>query len=213
MIIKNNKKTPIVYDFNSFSTSWLLNYSKTKDPEEADIIIFPGGADIQSSLYGQKPSISTFPSMFRDEIEGNIHDKYVGKKAMIGICRGMQLTFALNGATLIQDIAHPGRHGMIDYEGNTIIVNSLHHQQVCLNNLKPEEYKLLGWSTAKSPYYIGEADKPYDFPEDYKEPEAAVLLNKNIIGFQFHPEMMAYSGDYKKTIDWCIKQVDKFLTY
>lgn len=207
--IKQNKILK-VYDFNSHSSNWLLNYKLVKTPGEADIIIFPGGADINPRLYGQKKGCYTHFYPSRDQEECEVFDKYEGKKAMVGICRGHQLLSCMIGGHLIQDMEHPSVHGMIDYMGNRLLVNSLHHQQVCLEKLKPSQYILLGWSEKNSPFHLDENDKDCGYTPLYKEPEALYLPTINAFTIQGHPEWM-YGIQYRETVEWCRTQVNKFL--
>lgn len=72
-----------------------LGFSHTNHLEEADVIIFGGGADIEPSTYKEESGPRTYTSPGREKIE--IADFKEGMrlgKKFIGICRGHQL---LNG--------------------------------------------------------------------------------------------------------------------
>lgn len=102
---------------------------------DAQIIIFNGGADIGTSIYGEKP-ISMFipehPSR-RDIYEMEVFDNFKDPKFLkVGICRGSQLLNCLNGGTLWQDVSDHGRsHDVIVIQtGEKIRVTSTHHQMM-----------------------------------------------------------------------------------
>jgi putative glutamine amidotransferase len=62
------------------------------DSEDADILVLPGGADIGKDF-------------IRDKIEFEYYEKWKTKeKAVIGICRGLQLVLTANGGKIIQHI-------------------------------------------------------------------------------------------------------------
>lgn len=109
-------------------------YLRTQDIDEADAIVFIGGTDISSSLYGQKAvGEAQRPDVDRDELEVNVYRTFVGIKPMIGICRGAQLLNVLNGGTLWQ---HVNNHGMIHWAVDLtkpkekLRVSSMHHQMM-----------------------------------------------------------------------------------
>ena len=114
--------------------------------EDFNLIIFPGGEDINPAFYKQKVTFSTGINDERDRIELNIFRYCVYNKIKIlGVCRGHQLINALLGGDLVQDITydervksrhihHEARHILQDTCGKIgeifSNVNSLHHQGV-----------------------------------------------------------------------------------
>jgi putative glutamine amidotransferase len=110
--------------------------------QNAKLLIFTGGEDINPRLYGQYNTYSTFNSE-RDAAEVKIFTtamNYPNIK-ILGICRGHQLIMALYyKLVLIQDlflqegIFHGGSHEIASYPHSTIgkyfpkKVNSYHHQ-------------------------------------------------------------------------------------
>lgn len=69
------------------------------------IVLFEGGADIATTLYGQPNRHAQWPSVARDTYEVALYDLAVEYDVpMLGICRGHQLIAAKKGGTLYQDI-------------------------------------------------------------------------------------------------------------
>ena len=71
-----------------------------------DGVIFTGGQDVDSKYYNQKKhSKNNEDSLERTEFEIKFLEKLLGeKKAILGICRGMQLINIALGGDIIQDI-------------------------------------------------------------------------------------------------------------
>jgi gamma-glutamyl-gamma-aminobutyrate hydrolase PuuD len=192
-----------------------LGFEPTKNIEEADIIIFGGGADIDPNTYSEKSASSTYcsPGREKQEKEDFKIGRELGKK-FLGICRGVQFLCAMAGGKLIQDVGgHGGTdHTMTTLDGNTIKVNSIHHQMINPYAIKNKhDYKILAWSTKRrSNRYLGAHDKSILLPHDFKEIEAIVFPKINGIGFQYHPEMMKYSGEYDAALGWTQTKFMKF---
>lgn len=192
-----------------------LDFEPTKTIEEADVIIFGGGADIEpgtyKELFGSRTSCS--PGREKQEREDFKTGLALGKK-FLGICRGHQFLCAMSGGKLIQDVdGHAGsNHFMTTFDGNQIKVNSIHHQMINPYAIKGKsDYKILGWSTKRrSSKYLGAKDKSVLLPYDFKEIEAIYFPKINGIGFQYHPEMMGYGEEYDAALGWTQKNFLKF---
>lgn len=118
-----------------------------------DGFIFSGGEDIHPKFYGEEIDGSRDPDAERDDFEIGLFNKILdaGKPAL-GICRGAQLINVALGGTLYQDLASVkpewhGQHARYDIKdgrahsvrlldgflggaGETMGVNSMHHQAV-----------------------------------------------------------------------------------
>lgn len=113
---------------------------------DVDLLILPGGSDVDSLRYGEKPSYhAQQPNHFMEWFDNNMLGKYIEKKTPIfGICRGFQTLNVHFGGKMVQNIHQKSsnpRNELIDelvfderyvplafkitkkYE-----VNSLHHQ-------------------------------------------------------------------------------------
>lgn len=157
--------------------------------EEANLVIFTGGADINPAIYRQKNRHSTF-SPLRDtaEIEVLRRALKLGKK-VLGVCRGHQLINAWLGGELVQDIGfelnevHDSNHALDVLDESGVIpniyneVNSMHHQGVVKvgEGLRPTTY----W---KGVYESTEGD--------------------NILTVQFHPEWMYTHNIFAELTLW-----------
>lgn len=104
-------------------------YIITENINEADIVVFTGGADISPSLYGEKLHAKTNPMPARDHRELLMYRAAWGK-FKFGICRGGQLLNVLSGGTLWQDVnGHHSSHPIRDVlTGKELISTSVHHQ-------------------------------------------------------------------------------------
>lgn len=101
---------------------------------EADVIVFNGGADIGTEIYGELP-IPGVPlhASARDKAEMEVFQKCSDPTILkLGICRGAQLLNCLNGGTLWQDVNNHGHdHSMTLQDGSlTMPITSTHHQMM-----------------------------------------------------------------------------------
>lgn len=185
---------------------WLdEDFEDVKTADEAELIILPGGADINPKLYGEKPGFRTSFYQLVDDRQVSVYETYKDKVKFFGICRGLQLLAALAGQKLVQHISHPSSHVIQTHDGLTLYTNSLHHQQVYLCNGKEgEDYKLLAWAPRLSRTHLNGEDVDYKFPSDYKEPEVVVFPKINSMGIQGHPE---FGGMEETTSNWLIKEI------
>lgn len=191
-----------------------IGFEYTKNLEEADVIIFGGGADVEPEFYGEEKSKHTYTSPDREKTEREDFKKGIklGKK-FVGICRGAQLLCSLAGGKLIQDVnGHQGGHSMTTFDGITVQTNSIHHQMINPYAIKnPQDYKILAWSTKRrSNRYLGAKEKSIFLPWDFKEIESVYFPKINALGYQYHPEMMGTSKSYQPAMDWTLKIFEKF---
>ena len=190
---------------------WIDGCEIVKNLKDADIVVFPGGADVDPSNYGCKddPHAGNWPNKTRDAIEIEVFNKMSSNQIAVGICRGHQLLATRFGGILIQDCENHfnGPHKIINNLGEEYITTSLHHQMVYLPSLDPRDYDLLYWAAPKrSKYYIGDR---IDESLVEKEPEVMVFHREGMplsIGIQGHPEMMSFDSPFVKMINSIIKK-------
>lgn len=192
----------------------------TNDIEEADLVQFVGGADVDPSLYNHHTHDTTSPNYDRDDKERAIYTMALDRGIpMAGICRGGQFLNVMNGGTMYQDVDNHGT-GMHDAKivGSQvhIKVTSTHHQMMYLNWHKDAEVKLLlvanesrkkiAMSTKDYGKYPVETKRtPGSAPTDI---EAAFYPYTRSLCFQPHPE---YEGAHvKDTLDIYFSFLEKY---
>jgi len=178
--------------------------------EDAELVIFPGGADINPELYGEQVGSFTHFYTHMDERQLSYYRPYIGKKKFFGICRGLQLLTAMAGGKLVQHSNHPYFHRITTYDGKILGTNSLHHQQAYLLDMPEKDYRLLAWAENLSPTHLDGTDSEYPLEETYKEPEVVYYPNIGAMGIQGHPEM---GGMPQETRNWLIEQIKTHLFY
>lgn len=191
--------------------NWLLadnpDIEITCDLKMADLGFFTGGEDVSPSLYNQQAHHTVGYNPKRDEREVELFNYFKNNQIpMIGVCRGSQFLCVMNGGQLVQHSSHPYLHDIKLFDGSTIQVNSTHHQQALLTNLKEgTDYELLGWAEKLSQFHFGPKND-YKFPSSYREPEITWYKKTYSLGIQGHPEMLF--DDDKKHI--FVETVQKF---
>lgn len=171
--------------------SWIDNHKLVDNIEDADIVLFTGGEDVDPSIYGQEKHPKTYSNLERDLKEKAEFEKMKPNQLALGICRGSQLLCALNGGNLIQDC---GGHALFETHEITdgtvsVSITSTHHQMQYPFNLNKKDYDLLFYAKPKrSPYYDG-------FGIDNIPCESEVVYyhvagKPCSLAIQGHPEMM-----------------------
>ena len=114
--------------------------SRNNIPDDVDLLIIPGGADIAPMKYGEEPEGSYGCEPDRDSTEFSILERVLSHNRtvkVLGVCRGAQLINVFFGGSLYQELrrydkAHPALH-KLEYLAETdlnwlVNVNSMHHQ-------------------------------------------------------------------------------------
>jgi putative glutamine amidotransferase len=180
--------------------------------DRLDLVVLPGGADVDPIRYGAIPELYTSrPDIMKEYFDTKIVPQYINKRIPIfGICRGVQSLGVLLGAKLVQHMVHEYTnndkdtrdewHHDIYVEGevgkelfsycDTYIfhVNSLHHQCISDEDL-PKEIEVV------ARYYI------HKRKEDSYNRSIEAFQHKAlpIAGVQYHPEELGIEdplGDY-----------------
>lgn len=186
-----------VVNNDNYYIKWLLVNKKlelTKKLEDADIIMFTGGADVNPELYNAKKHYTTYCNIKRDEYEIEIFNrlqKLEKKPLCIGVCRGSQFLTIVNGGKLIQNVNNHGLWGthpivFNDEPEQSYEITSTHHQMMYPFDLPKENYIILAQSKEKrSTIYEGDL-----ISEPPVEPEVVYYPKTNCLCIQGHPEMM-----------------------
>lgn len=107
--------------------------------EDADLVQFCGGADVNPALYGEKPHRTTRCNLERDAYETKLYEmSFENNCAIAGICRGAQFVHVMNGGRLYQNVnkhaIFAGHQAYLPLEESGINVgtqvSSTHHQMM-----------------------------------------------------------------------------------
>lgn len=127
---------------------------EAETPEEADLVVFGGGVDVNPALYGASRHQSTYYDSGRDERDLALWDLCFHEGIpMLGICRGAQFGHVMCGGTLYQNVNnHHGDHPIYDeIEKRTIsVTSSVHHQMVRPNPRMDVIARCAGKSTQRA---------------------------------------------------------------
>lgn len=186
--------------------SW-TNMTQVDSVEEADLVMFTGGSDVNPSLYAEPVGDYTFIDKARDREEIEIFNKSVklGKK-IIGICRGAQLSCVLSGGKLIQDCTD---HNMYTHKitcvwkknKSVITIPGDHHQMMYPFDMDESEYRILGYSPNKiSSHYLNGNNEKIKIPKDFREVEIAIFPKTKALAIQGHPEWDSFDSVANKEL-------------
>lgn len=176
---------------------------------DADIVFFPGGPDVNPTLYGEKPHHTTFFDVEKNEMEEKVFDILRDKVYKVGICGGGQALNVLNGGKMFQHSDHPRFHDLFYLSEGGVEkhqVNSTHHQ-IMRVGIGADVW---GYCTASTFREQGPgAEPPKEFEYDN---EIVFYPDTRSLCFQPHPEydhaettklfqkcltrMFNYYGDY-----------------
>ena len=179
-----------------------------------DLLVIPGGSDIDPRRYNQAPGYyTTKPDPVKEYFDTVILPKYIEEGTpVLGICRGCQSIAVLFGSKLIQHMYHEsnteilGRsatvHTLTLADGNfkkdyiklysdksgkikPIKVNSMHHQCISVNGFPSNTLEILAYYKSTNSTFSTSI-------------EAFRHKSLPIYGLQYHPEELVEDifGDY-----------------
>lgn len=163
--------------------------------EEADLVQFVGGADVNPSLYGEEPHPATSFSDIADKRSINLYENAITHGIpMAGICRGGQFLNVMNGGKMYQHVdnhALYGTHTALDVESASLVqVTSTHHQMMI-----PAFKRGVVVATAEVAYAVHRLEGgrlivhcAEDLNED--DTEAVWYEDNKCLCFQPHPEIV-----------------------
>lgn len=161
--------------------------------EEADLVLFTGGADVHPSLYGEDMHPSSRTSIHRDRQDIQVFEAAMSALIpMVGICRGGQFLNVMNGGKMWQDVdnhAVGGTHIMYTNDNRKMNVSSTHHQMMRAGN----DGHILGYcvdlATYKETVVDGELVR-LEFDDADLDIEVLHYPDTNCVCFQPHPEYL-----------------------
>lgn len=180
-------------------------------PQDFDLVVFCGGADISPELYGH-PNLASHCQPGRDKYEEECFDAAMKHGIpMAGSCRGLQLINVLLGGTMVQDLGPYGSRSMMETaDGQIFSAASTHHQMV----IPPPGAEILAWNKERAQAstftYAGDQEDL----EILKDGEgrdrviqAVAYPEFKIFGSQFHPEWTAPGSP---AVTWYLENVKKY---
>jgi GMP synthase-like glutamine amidotransferase len=181
---------------------------KALTPEDADMVVFTGGADVDPLLYGRTAHAKTNFSASRDKADLEMYKRcYDQGIPMFGVCRGMQFLHVMNGGALYQHVDnHYGDHRMYDAKNKQYLakVSSVHHQ-ACIDNTSRGMVSVGECSTSNNRWYD---NNKRDAMLTTRDIEALWYPETGCFGVQGHPE---YRG-YEQFAAWtCDRLMDFFI--
>lgn len=169
---------------------------------DLDLLIIPGGADVNPERYGGKPGFYTgAPDLIKEYFDLHILPQYIEQRTPIfGICRGVQTIAVHFGLGLVQDMSHEtngkddpyaGVHGLriLDAPNRKIKVNSRHHQSI--------EYP-----SDDSPVRVLATHSA-----NHRHVEAIRIQGYPICGVQYHPENL----DSQQGVNYSIELIESII--
>lgn len=179
---------------------------KALRPEDADIVVFGGGPDVDPVFYGETPHPSCHIAPERDQADLALYKKCLDLGIpMVGVCRGAQFLHVMNGGKLFQDVNHHyGEHSMWDIRDkiNVPDVSSVHHQMCRPNAINGMEIIAEAHVSDRRAINATKEEKGHK-----KDIEAFFYRETCCFGVQGHPE---YTG-YPKFTKWFLGKVNDLL--
>lgn len=189
-----HRRIYVVGNSNEY-TNWMEGVI-TKHLENATLVLFTGGEDVDPGLYDEPIHPRTGFNRTRDNKEVEVFNKAqeLGIKC-IGICRGSQFLCVMSGGKLVQHQENPlFVHNIETFDGKVIPITSTHHQAQYPYVLPSDSYKLLAWSKGISNVHEDGNQKELPLPNN-KEAEIVYYKHTDCLAIQGHPEMMVRHGD------------------
>lgn len=181
-------------------------YEWVDNINDADFLVFTGGADIDPDIYDERPHPKTGPiSRVRDDkcksmVRHAMKLSFCGDRLpMVGICRGAQFLCAMAGNRLWQDvtghaIGHTHRAlDLQDYEW--VDVTSTHHQMM---RLVPDTGSRVLMEAHVPSCYRSHWSEKYGWLHSLSdEPQIEAMLHPHMgaLSYQPHPEYTPKGSD------------------
>lgn len=184
------------------------DFKKADSVDDADVVVFGGGADVNPDFYGEEKIPGTyFIKDLDDKWREHYNEALLKDKVMFGICRGAQFLHVMNGGKLYQDVDNHGgtQHVIVDLDDDYLLrCNSMHHQMLIPNDTidilaVTNDQIATRFQTAKEVVYAGAG-------EPIMEIEAGYYHDTRCFFVQGHPEVG--SDEYRS---WTMGKLFDFL--
>lgn len=209
--MEENKKVYVVGQSKHYA-NWLKNFELTSSLENADLILFTGGEDVDPSVYNEERGRYTNSNIHRDLFEKKFFNESLAlNKPMLGICRGSQLLCALSGGRLVQHQENPDYiHECQTFDDKRFLITSTHHQAQYPYDMDKNDYKLIAWTENISKMHLDGNNKEIS-DKSFKEAEIVFYPKTKCLGIQGHPESMHGNAKYQNTFDYLNNLIVKLL--
>lgn len=211
--MKNTKRKIYVVGSSVGYANWMQG-ELVRRMEDADLVLFTGGEDVDPSLYGEAHHPLTGSNLTRDEYEmAEFNKARKLNKKLIGICRGAQFLCAMSGGILVQHQENRHWiHEMLTSDNKKLAITSTHHQAQYPWTMPAEDYKVIGWSVGLSRFHEGGNREELPMTKE-KEVEIVYYPKTNALGIQSHPECMFGSNEPQclESIRWHRELLDKHM--
>lgn len=203
--------TPYLEWLDTFGKVRILDFAEDFDGS-IDLLVIPGGPDVDSTRYNQKPHRRTGkPCPYREYFDEFVLPIYIENNVPIfGVCRGLQAINVAFGGTLNQHKPHetsdPNKRweivhsvvykileptNLVEY---TAGVNSIHHQVV--DKLGEGLKSIARYKPLKSK------------KTELGDVEAILHESLPIAGVQFHPEELMYNELANRLMNDLLEGID-----
>lgn len=180
--------------------------------ERLDGIVFMGGADIVPEFYGERLEAecgNLNPEQDEQELELARYLIHETDKAVLGVCRGIQVINVALGGTLYQDLARqgkfehhrcsqsPGKYPVhdVNIEKGSRLFKIIGKDKVRVNSYHHQAVKDLGEGLTAAGVTNDNLVEAVEYPG-----------KKFVLGVQWHPEMMCDSPEQKEIFRALIKE-------
>jgi gamma-glutamyl-gamma-aminobutyrate hydrolase PuuD len=177
--------------------SW-FDHQLVRSVAEADLVLFTGGTDVDSALYGEpRHPAAQIPDTERDTREvATFKEAVATGKHILGICRGAQLCCALSGGKLVQHQDHTGAHRIqptypyLTGQDHSFFSPADHHQAQFPWGLKEDGFKLLGFTQGRCSFHLDGHGQEMILKNRLNnvEVEDAYYPKTKALAIQSHPE-------------------------
>lgn len=175
-----------VYEAGGLPVNLPLDVDPAMFADHLDGILLSGGADVDPANYNTAPATDLFPpEPQRDSFELGLLDAAAANELpVLGICRGLQLINVHNGGTLHQ---HVPEHSRFDVDPQTLAhdvqftkgsqLGALYGESLSVNSLHHQTVDVLGDGLVVTASHDG-------------SPEGLEHSTLPIVAVQWHPEML-----------------------
>lgn len=164
----------------------------THHVDQADLVMFTGGADVDPALYGEDLHPQSFISPVRDRDDKEVYDEAAALGIpMVGICRGGQFLNVMSGGSMYQHVdghAIGSLHRLLDVRTGRILGVSSTHHQMMREGPRGEVLGVAQTFLTNGKAYMQDGKLCKHKPNRDSDVEVVLYAETNILCFQPHPE-------------------------